>query len=48
MRTLIEEARNELDSVGGSLETAVIGMKGGYGEPWFDTVEGVLSHILCI
>ena len=46
MRTLIEEARNELDSVGGSLETAVIGMKGGYGEPWFDTVEGVLSHIL--
>lgn len=34
------------DSVGGILETAVIGMPVGVGEPWFDTVEGELSHIL--
>ncbi len=46
MKAEIEKARNELDSVGGTLETAVIGMKGGYGEPWFDTCEGMLSHAL--
>ncbi|MBQ8254125.1 MAG: chorismate synthase [Clostridia bacterium] len=42
----IEKARNDLDSIGGTLETAVIGMNGGYGEPWFDTCEGMLSHAL--
>lgn len=46
MKAEIEKARNDLDSIGGVLETAVIGMKGGYGEPWFDTVEGMLSHAL--
>ena len=46
MKAEIEKARNDLDSVGGVLESAVIGMKGGYGEPWFDTVEGMLSHVL--
>ena len=40
----IETARNDNDSVGGVLETAVIGLPVGVGEPWFDTVEGVLSH----
>ncbi len=34
------------DSVGGMLETAVIGMPAGVGEPWFDTVESLLSHAL--
>lgn len=42
----IEAARAEGDSVGGILETAVLGLPAGVGEPWFDTVEGVLSHIL--
>lgn len=46
MRQVIEEARLDCDSVGGVLETAVIGVDGGYGEPWFDTVESMLSHIL--
>ncbi|MBQ2719777.1 MAG: chorismate synthase [Clostridia bacterium] len=46
MRAAIEAARAEGDSVGGVLETAVTGLPGGVGEPWFDTVEGVLSHIL--
>lgn len=32
------------DSVGGILQTAVIGLPAGVGEPWFDTVEGMLSH----
>lgn len=39
-------ARENLDSVGGVLETAVIGMPKGVGEPWFDTVESMLSHAL--
>ena len=39
-------AKKNLDSVGGILETAVIGMPCGVGEPWFDTVEGMLSHAL--
>lgn len=34
------------DSVGGILETAIIGMPAGVGEPWFDTVEGQLSHMM--
>ena len=46
MKTAIEAAAAEGDSVGGVLETAVIGMPTGVGEPWFDTVEGVLSHAL--
>ena len=46
MQEAIEEAASEGDSVGGVLETAVIGMPAGVGEPWFDTVEGVLSHAL--
>lgn len=46
MKAAIEAARAEGDSVGGVLETAVTGLPGGVGEPWFDTVEGVLSHIL--
>ena len=46
MRTVIEAARQDEDSVGGVLETAVTGLPAGVGEPWFDTVEGVLSHAL--
>ena len=46
MRAAIEEAAARGDSVGGVLETAVTGLPAGVGEPWFDTVEGVLSHAL--
>ena len=42
----IEEAAGAGDSVGGVLESVVIGMPAGVGEPWFDTVEGMLSHAL--
>lgn len=44
MKAAILSAAEEGDSVGGVLETAVIGMPEGVGEPWFDTVEGMLSH----
>ena len=42
----IEAARADGDSVGGRLETAVYGVPAGVGEPWFDTIESVLAHIL--
>lgn len=42
----IEKAAEERDSVGGVLETAVIGVPAGVGEPWFDSVESVISHAL--
>ena len=46
MQETIAAAASEGDSVGGILETAVIGMPAGVGEPWFDTVEGLLAHML--
>ena len=46
MEQRILAAKADGDSVGGILETAVIGLPAGVGEPWFDTVEGVLSHAL--
>lgn len=45
MTARIEAAAAEGDSVGGRLETAVIGFPAGVGEPWFDTLESVLSHM---
>ena len=46
MRACIEKAAGEGDSVGGVLETVCTGIPAGLGEPWFDTVEGILSHAL--
>ncbi len=46
MQTAIKAAKADCDSVGGVLETAVVGMPVGVGEPWFDTLEGMLSHAL--
>ncbi|MEE0969805.1 MAG: chorismate synthase [Clostridia bacterium] len=46
MREEAEKAALDGDSVGGVLETVVIGMPSGVGEPWFDSVESVLSHAL--
>ncbi|MBR6502137.1 MAG: chorismate synthase [Clostridia bacterium] len=39
-------AKADGDSVGGTLQTVVIGVPAGVGEPWFDTVEGMLSHAI--
>ena len=44
MQAATEEAAAEGDSTGGILETAVTGLPAGIGEPWFDSLEGVLSH----
>lgn len=46
MIALINDARNRQDSVGGILDTAVVGMEAGVGEPEFDSVESMLSHAL--
>lgn len=46
MTDAILAAKSAGDSVGGILETAVCGFPAGVGEPWFDTLEGVLSHAL--
>ena len=46
MRKAILEAAEEGDSVGGILETAIVGMPEGVGEPWFDSLEGMLSHMM--
>lgn len=46
MTEKIKQVKSEGDSIGGVLETAVFGLPAGVGEPWFDTLEGTLSHAL--
>ncbi len=46
MQEAILAAKAFGDSVGGILETAVIGLPAGVGEPWFDSVESMLSRAL--
>ncbi len=46
MVSAIEEAAALGDSIGGVLETAVTGIPSGVGEPWFDSIEGLLAHAL--
>lgn len=46
MRAEIEKYRMQLDSIGGEIECAVIGVPAGIGGNMFDTVEGKLSSIL--
>jgi chorismate synthase len=46
MTAKILEAAKSGDSVGGVLESAIIGMPAGVGEPWFDSLESTLSHAL--
>ena len=46
MQDRIMKVRAEGDSVGGVIETAVVGLPAGVGEPWFDTVESMISHAI--
>lgn len=43
---IIDQARRDLDSVGGIVETAIIGISAGIGSPIFDNIEAKLSSIL--
>ena len=46
MQAAIRAAGSEGDSVGGILETVVTGLPAGIGEPWFDSVESELAHLM--
>ena len=46
MIAAIEAAAKESDSVGGVVRTAITGLPAGVGEPWFDSLESLLSHAL--
>jgi len=46
MKKAIEKAKDDMDSVGGILETAIIGLPAGIGEPYFDSLESKFSHAL--
>ena len=45
MKAAIRAAGADGDSVGGVLETAVLGLPAGVGEPYFDSVESELAHL---
>ena len=45
MKAAIRAAGAEGDSVGGVLETAILGLPAGVGEPYFDSVESKLAHL---
>ncbi len=46
MKSCAEKIALEGDSVGGILETAVTGLPSGLGEPWFQTLEGMISYAM--
>lgn len=46
MQAEILRAKQAGDSVGGVLESVAIGVPAGIGEPFFDSVESVISHLL--
>lgn len=46
MTARIEDAHSKGDSVGGILETMVTNLPAGIGNPFFDSIESVLSHLL--
>lgn len=46
LRDEINAARQVGDSIGGSIECFITGVPAGVGEPFFDSVESCLSHIL--
>ena len=45
MKAAIRAAGAAGDSVGGVLETAILGLPAGVGEPYFDSVESTLAHL---
>ena len=46
MRALVEECRMSLDSIGGTVECAVVGMPAGIGSPMFEGIENVIASIV--
>jgi chorismate synthase len=46
MRDVIEKASANSDSVGGTIECGIFGMPPGIGDPFFNSVESVISHLI--
>jgi chorismate synthase len=46
IRKTILDAKKMGDSVGGTIECAIVGVEAGIGNPFFDSVESTLSHLL--
>ena len=46
MRRAVQDAREALDSVGGIIECAAVGVDAGIGSPFFSSVESVASQLL--
>ena len=42
----ILNAKSQQDSVGGTIETAILGISAGYGDPFFEKVESLLAHLM--
>ena len=46
MRAEVDAARRELDSVGALVECAAVGLPAGWGDPFFESVEGTIASLL--
>ncbi len=46
MTEIIKKTADSCDSIGGVTETAIVGMPAGVGEPWFDSMESMISHAI--
>jgi chorismate synthase len=46
MQEAIVQAKNEGNSLGGIVETFILNVPAGYGEPFFDSVESKISHMV--
>ena len=46
MKAVISDAREKGDSVGGIIECGVYGFPKGYGDPFFDSLESTISHMI--
>jgi chorismate synthase len=44
--SIILNAKKDKDSVGGTIETMIHGLAPGYGNPFFDSIESVISHLI--
>ena len=45
-KNTILDAKDSHNSVGGVIETMVLGLNPGYGEPFFNSIESILAHLL--
>jgi len=46
MKQCIRKAKEEQDSVGGVVECAILNVPAGVGDPFFDSIESTLAHLL--